>query len=154
MEVHFQFQFFAIWSISACIVSIIAWKDPTSSWYPSELAMFFRKLIPGVLGRSVNFKIPKRCLCRRPVFLDYLSISCDYDEKHLDFIIGIEKEQTNLLKELKESEAISKIIYKNLNQKILDLGFYMVSEKLIKSILTNTHHLNLFFQQLKLPLTI
>ena len=36
------------------------------------------KLIPGVLGRSVNFTIPKRFLCRRPVFPDYLSVSSDY----------------------------------------------------------------------------
>ena len=36
----------------------------------------FLKLIPGALFRSVNFKIPKRFLCRLPVFPDYLSVSC------------------------------------------------------------------------------
>ena len=38
---------------------------------PSELAMF-------LLVRSANFKIPKRFLCRLPVFPNYLSVSCDY----------------------------------------------------------------------------
>ena len=36
------------------------------------------------------------------------------DEKHLNFIIGIEKKLTNLLKELKASETISEIDYKKL----------------------------------------
>ena len=70
-------HFFAIWSISTSTLSIIAWKAPASSWSPSEPATFL-KIDPGVLGRSVNFKIPKRFLCRRPVVLDDLSLSCDY----------------------------------------------------------------------------
>ena len=57
---------FAIWSISAPSVA-----DSLRS-LPSIL-----NLIPGILGRSVNLKIPKRFLCRRPVFPDYLSVSCD-----------------------------------------------------------------------------
>ena len=36
------------------------------------------------------------------------------DEKHLNFIIGIEKKLTNLLKELKESETIWEINWKKL----------------------------------------
>ena len=36
------------------------------------------------------------------------------DEKHLDFVVGIKKELTNLLKELEESETFSKIDYKKL----------------------------------------
>ena len=36
------------------------------------------------------------------------------DDKLLNFIVGIEKKLTNLLKELKASEAISEIDYKNL----------------------------------------
>ena len=36
------------------------------------------------------------------------------DDKHLNFIIGIEKKLTNLLKQLKASEAISEIDYKKL----------------------------------------
>ena len=40
--IHFQFDSFAIWSISASISSIIAWKAPASSWFPSELVMFLK----------------------------------------------------------------------------------------------------------------
>ena len=36
------------------------------------------------------------------------------DEKHLNFIIAIEKKLTNSLKELKASETISEIDYKKL----------------------------------------
>ena len=36
------------------------------------------------------------------------------DQKHLNFIIGIEKKLTNLLKELKASETISENDYKKL----------------------------------------
>ena len=39
------------------------------------------------------------------------------DEKHLNFIIGIEKKLTNLLKELKASETISEIDYKKLKRR-------------------------------------
>ena len=35
------------------------------------------------------------------------------DSKHLNFIVGIEKKLTDLLKELKTSEAISETNYKN-----------------------------------------
>ena len=80
MKVHFQFYVFAIWSIPASILPIIAWKAPANSWSPSELAMFLI-LIPSVLGRSVNFKIPKRFLFRLPVFPDnsifLITIACD-----------------------------------------------------------------------------
>ena len=37
----------------------------------------FLKLIPSVLVRSVNFKIPKGFLRRRPMFPDYFFVSCD-----------------------------------------------------------------------------
>ena len=77
MKIHFQFHFFAIWSISASILSIIAWNAPTSSCSPSGLAMFLRK-IPGVLGRLVNFKIPKRFLCEDPCFQTIFFVSFDY----------------------------------------------------------------------------
>ena len=69
VKIHFQFHFFAIWSISASILSIIAWKAPASIWFSSELAMFL-----DVLGRSVNVKVPNRFLCRRTVFSDDLSL--------------------------------------------------------------------------------
>ena len=72
-KIYFQFYFFAIWSIQASILPTIAWKAPASSWSPSELPCFL------ILGRSVNFKIPKGFLRRRPVFPDHVSVSCDYD---------------------------------------------------------------------------
>ena len=61
------------------------------------------------------------------------------DEKHLNFI-GIEKKLTNLLKELKASETISEIDYKKLQLRSSSFG--------------NVCHLDLFHQQLKLPLII
>ena len=44
------------------------------------------------------------------------------DDKHLNFIIGIEKKLTNLLKELKASEAISETNYKKLKQRGSSFG--------------------------------
>ena len=40
MKIDFQFYFFAIWIISASILSIIAWKPPGSSLSPLEISMF------------------------------------------------------------------------------------------------------------------
>ena len=53
------------------------------------------------------------------------------DEKHLNFIIGTEKKLNYLLKELKASETTSEIDYKNLNQEVPVLVFYMACAKLI-----------------------
>ena len=44
------------------------------------------------------------------------------DEKHLNFLIGIEKKLTNLLKELKESETISANDYKKLKPRGSSFG--------------------------------
>ena len=44
------------------------------------------------------------------------------DDKHLNFIIGIEKKLTDLLKELKATEAISQIDYKNLKPRGSSFG--------------------------------
>ena len=44
------------------------------------------------------------------------------DEKHLNFIIGIEKKLTNLLKELKASETISENDYKKLKPRGSSFG--------------------------------
>ena len=44
------------------------------------------------------------------------------DEKHLNFIIGIEKKLTSLLKELKASETISEIHYKKLKARGSSFG--------------------------------
>ena len=38
----------------------------------------FSKVIPGVLGRLIKFKITQRFLLGRSVFPGYLSVSCDY----------------------------------------------------------------------------
>ena len=45
---------------------------------PKAFNVSLIKLIPGVLGRSVNFKITYAFLCRRPVFSDNISVSSDY----------------------------------------------------------------------------
>ena len=44
------------------------------------------------------------------------------DEKHVNFIIGIEKKLTDLLKELKASESISEIHYKKLKPRGSSFG--------------------------------
>ena len=41
---------------------------------------YYLKMIPGVLGRSLNSNIIYKFLCGRPVFPDYLSVSYDYDK--------------------------------------------------------------------------
>ena len=41
-KICFQFHFFAIWSISASILSTTAWKALASGWSPSELAIFIK----------------------------------------------------------------------------------------------------------------
>ena len=58
MKIYFQFYFFAIWSIPASILPIIAWKAPASSWSPSELAMFFN-IDPRCFGPFGKFQDTK-----------------------------------------------------------------------------------------------
>ena len=48
-----------------------------TAWSLQGMNCFF-EVIPVVLGRSVNFNTTQRFLLRRPVFPDYLSVSCDY----------------------------------------------------------------------------
>ena len=66
------------------------------------------------------------------------------DDKHLNFIIGIEKKLTNLLKELKASEAISEIDYKKLKPRGSSSGvLYRLCKTLVCknfSSLHWTHH--------------
>ena len=65
--------------ISVCFIQIrtkITYKQLISF---RESDVFF-KVIPGVLGCSVNLNIIQRFLLRRAVFPDYLSVSCDYGE--------------------------------------------------------------------------
>ena len=52
---------------------------------PLQIKPCFFKMISGVLGRSVNFKIPHRFICRRPAFSDYISVSYDYGESKKKF---------------------------------------------------------------------
>ena len=42
--------------ITVCFIKL-AWRSSTKSLFPSRKAVLFLKLIPGVLGRSVNFSI-------------------------------------------------------------------------------------------------
>ena len=80
MKIDFQFHFFVICSVSVSIFSIMVRKALASSYLLQSLPCFLI-LIPGVLDPSVNFRIPKRFLCRRPVFPDDISVSCDYDDR-------------------------------------------------------------------------
>ena len=76
------------------------------------------------------------------------------DDKHFNFNIGIEKKLTNLLKELKSSETISEIDYQNLKPRDSSFGVVYGLCKTHKMSLTNAPHLDSFYQQIKLPLTI
>ena len=59
MKIHFQFHFFAIWSILASILPIIAWKAPASSWSALQLAIFF-DMDPRCFGPFGKFQDTKR----------------------------------------------------------------------------------------------
>ena len=76
------------------------------------------------------------------------------DDKRHNFIIGIEKKLTDLLKELKASETISEIDYKKLKPRGSSFGVLYCLCKTHKEVLKNCHHLDLFCQQSRLPLTI
>ena len=56
--------------IRLCFVQIST-KSPAKLLIPFRESTVFFEVIPGVLGRSVNFNITKRFLLRRPVFPDY-----------------------------------------------------------------------------------
>ena len=55
MKIHFQFHFFAVWSISAFILSLIAWKALASVSSLSEPTIFF-KMDPRCLGLCGKFQ--------------------------------------------------------------------------------------------------
>ena len=65
--------------ISICFIQIST-KITCKRLIPFKEEPCFFEMIPGVLGHSVNFNI-NRFLLRRPVFPDYLSVSCDYAHK-------------------------------------------------------------------------
>ena len=69
------------------------------------------------------------------------------DDKHLNFIIGIEKKLTDLLKELKASETISEIDCKKLKPRGSSFGVLYGLCKTHKKVLNKCHHLDLFCQQ-------
>ena len=57
-KIYLQFHFFAIWSTSASILSIIVWKALVSNWSPSELAIFL-KIDPRCFGPFGKFQDTK-----------------------------------------------------------------------------------------------
>ena len=65
--------------ISVCFIQIST-KITCKQLIPLRESHVFFEVIPGALGRSVKSKITWRFLLRRPVFPDYLSVSCDYAE--------------------------------------------------------------------------
>ena len=66
--------------ISVCIIQI-----STKSAYSLLESIVFSEVIPGVLGRSVNFNITLRFLLRRPVFPDYMFLWLWFQEEPLHF---------------------------------------------------------------------
>ena len=58
MKIYIQFHFFAIWRLSASILSIMPLKTPASSWSPSELAILFN-IDPRCFGSFAKFKDTK-----------------------------------------------------------------------------------------------
>ena len=69
---HF-IHFFAMWSISAFMLSVIAWKAPASSWSPSKLVMLFKNY-PRCFGPFGKFQNTVEISSRRPLFSDYLFV--------------------------------------------------------------------------------
>ena len=63
--------------ISICFI-LISTKISCKQLNPLRESHVFFEVMPGVLGRSVNFNLTQRFLLRRPVFPDYLSYSCDF----------------------------------------------------------------------------
>ena len=63
--------------INVCFIQIST-KITYKQLIPFRESHVFFEVIPGVLGRSVNFSIIKRFLLRRPMFPDYLPVSWDY----------------------------------------------------------------------------
>ena len=75
-------------------------------------------------------------------------------QKDLNFIDGIRKKLFNSVEELNRSETTWESDYKKPKPRGSSFGVLYGLYKLIKSTLINVHHLHLFCQQLKLPLTI
>ena len=73
------------------------------------------------------------------------------DDKHLNFIIGIEKKLTNLLKELKASEAISETDYKKLKPRGSSFGVLYGLCKTHKKVLDKCPPLRPILSAIKTP---
>ena len=73
------------------------------------------------------------------------------DDKHLNFIIGIEKKLTNLLKELKASEAISETNYKKLKPRGSSFGVLYGLCKTHKKVLDKCPPLRPILSAIKTP---
>ena len=71
--------------ISVCFIQIST-KITYKQLIPFMESHLFFEVIPGVLGRSVNFNATQRFLLKRPVFPYYLSISYDYDARNKIFL--------------------------------------------------------------------
>ena len=73
------------------------------------------------------------------------------DDKHLNFIIGIEKKLTDLLKELKASEAISETDYKKLKPRDSSFGVLYGFCKTHKKVLDKCPALRPILSAIKTP---
>ena len=73
------------------------------------------------------------------------------DDKHLNFIIGIEKKLTDLLKELKASEAISETDYKKLKPRDSNFGVLYGLCKTHKKVLDKCLALRPILSAIKTP---
>ena len=79
------------------------------------------------------------------------SQTCLVDDKHVDFIIGIEKKLTNLLKSLKASEAISETNYKKLKPRGSGFGVLCGLCKTHKKVLDKCPPLRTILSAIKTP---
>ena len=68
------------------------------------------------------------------------------EDKHLNFIVNVEKHITDLLKDLKNSEVIPEFIYKSLKPRSSRFGSSMFFVKPTNSWLITAHLLNLLWQ--------
>ena len=62
----------------------ISTRSTCKQLIPFRESHVFFEVILDVLGRQVNFNIKQRFILRRPVFPDYLPVSCDYDQKKIN----------------------------------------------------------------------
>ena len=115
------------------LLSIITWKALAD---PLHCLPCFFKLILGPLGRSVNFEIPNRFLCRRPVFPDYLSVSCDYVWN----IIQVKDEGKNVMFLLKKD--ISKVKNTMLQWILQNIWEDQTFQRIAKFMMTDSYEMD------------